>query len=172
MMLKSKWVKIVFDINVMTLNILYWDFNIPWINFKLEDILTKNSRKILILSYLLQFKQILDKYYTCTISPTCTHLHRLLKYANFFWIFLCQHKLLGFLYQCVLKCLWFFLSKSSKLVYSFESLTLNWCRVHSVPLDGASTLREFSKAQVFWATSNPRTRNWPLENSNFEAFKD
>ena len=68
-------------------------------------------------------------WYTKTIIVSVISLYYthycILKPLLFCWIFF-HHKLLGFVSQCVLKNTHdFFFSQNSKLMYSFESLSLN-----------------------------------------------
>ena len=89
-------------------------FYIPWFHYILEGTITKICRKTSILCNFIifrtNFRQLRVQY---------IYLHHLLKYEDFSWESICQHQLLGFVDQCVFKCLRFFPSKNSKLVYIF-----------------------------------------------------
>ena len=114
-------------------------FYIPWIYYLLEGIIwnfAENHQLNVILSHL---KQIPDNHLLIQHHLLAQHLHRRLQHVDFPWAFfyVIIHCLVLQI-NMFLKCLWFLSSQFSKLVYSFESLSLNtWQRsgyVHYIVL--------------------------------------
>ena len=60
----------------------------------------------------------------CSIYLLAHYLHCLLEYVDFSWNFFGQYKLLFLVDQCAIQMFIIFSSHNSKLIYSFETLSL------------------------------------------------
>ena len=123
-MIKSKWLDLVLDINIMALIILSLIFfHALWIHYTFEIIIKylyrKSSFQCNFILFWTYFWQLLVQYQNLR-----THFHHLLEYVIFFCDFFCQHKFFGFVDQYVFEMFITFFSQNSKLEFCFESLSL------------------------------------------------
>ena len=101
-MLKSKWLSKVLDVNFTTLSILKLDFffHIPWLRYPLrassQNFVEKPSILCNFIVFWTSFRQMIVRYHLLA-----HHLHRLLKYVDFSWNYFCHNKLLSFVDQYV-----------------------------------------------------------------------
>jgi hypothetical protein len=121
-MLESKCSNLNLGINFMTLN--FWNYIYFFIFLEFIIHFKASSQKFVETVKLI--RKLLVQYHLLA-----HHLHCLLKFVDFSWNSFCHPKLLGVVYthththtHTYIKVYGFFSSKNSKLVYSFESLSL------------------------------------------------
>ena len=115
-MLKSKYLTLVLDIDFMTLTILKLEFSFIFLEFIIylrasSQNFVENHQFNVILSY---FRQSLVQYHLLA-----HHLHCLLRYVDFSWVFFCHHNLLGFVDQYVFKMSLIFFFTNFKISVKF-----------------------------------------------------